>query len=125
MFNASIRTELRGLFLMLNEAQLAEYRQRIVEGKIDGTVYVDSFTGCGCLYGTTGLLLGFPGGWSHEFHEWIKDQRELLTGNRVGESDLEVFAHRIYPGHTPTTSRYSAELLTKFDAYMNEERQHV
>lgn len=121
-----IRAELYGLLCKLSPTEVAAYHNRITNGEVEGDWYIDTESGCGCIYGTAAALaLGAPTEPVKErslglrVDHWISAHFPTKTMHSTGETTpLERLAFHIHQGDTPDNNEFSAWLATEVAKYM-------
>ena len=103
--------ELICLVAPLCASELEELARRVKNGEIDGHCYYSE--GCGCFYGTIGLMHGESKAMLYNDGDRYRDQligdADTMT-NESGITALEEQVYPIYEGQTPDSNDRSAWL---------------
>lgn len=114
----SAESEFAALLAKMTSEQRAEYRKRVIEGKIRGDwTWLDD---CGCAYGTFFQITDTP---PENWYAMYTQVRELWKSNdtEFGTlSALELKVANIRPGQTPADNEASAWLIAQMDAFENQ-----
>lgn len=121
-----LRQELGALLCKLTPQHLQDFRQRVIDGEIDGDIYIDGK--CGCIYGTVAIL-EVPDANRNRmaFNNWLIEHfPHIMKANSARSgvpkaSPLEDIAFHIGKGSTPEDNPYSAWLLEEVDRYIEHE----
>lgn len=116
----SAESEFAALLAKMTSEQRAAMRARIEGGKIEGSVYYDEDTGCGCVYGTYYIVTDRKDEidiFTHDVYAPIYIAPEVWGTDSGTYTLLEGKVWNIDLGQTPADNPASAWLIAQMDAF--------